>query len=164
MLRHVFAMFLLSLGSLTLVSGPGRAPSATMLRMVPGSRGMAAAGRETALFYSSGVPQSEFAVHEILAALEAKGQTCVTRGLGELPQASQEARIAMATTREESQQLAAALGVKPLRKDSAHSPMRFAGSRPAGKRRTWSWQPIRWARCTADSTWRKPSGWGRLPA
>jgi hypothetical protein len=100
MSRHVFVILLSSVEILALASGP------------------AAAGGPAALFYNKGVPQTEFAIREILAALKAKGETCATKELSKLLQASQGARIAIACTPKESQELADALGVQPLRKVS----------------------------------------------
>jgi hypothetical protein len=100
MWRHIFVLFLLSLD----IYAP--------------AGGLAVANGQTTLFYDKGVPQCEFATGEIVAALKAKGDTCATKGLDELTPALRDARIAIASTPQQSQQLAATLGVKPLGKDS----------------------------------------------
>ena len=71
------------------------------------------AGAEVALRYTSGVPQVEFAAREITAALGAKGDAVVQGGLTDLAQAPQVTRIVLAASPNESQRLAADLGLTP---------------------------------------------------
>ena len=74
-------------------------------------------GAEIGLYYRPGVPQIEFAVAEIRAALQASGQTSTVAALERLAQAGQTVRIAIAASPEEAQSLASSLkleGVAPV--------------------------------------------------
>lgn len=95
--KQLFTRFLLLLGVLACLGRP------------------TAADERCGLFYQSGVPQTEFAAAEIRAALKDNGDTCTIGPIADLPQSRQAMRIAIAATAAESKQLAAILGVTPVK-------------------------------------------------
>ncbi len=83
--------------------------------------GADAAGAAVALQYQRGVPQTEFAIAEISAALQAKGDTAVKGGLNGFTNAPQPTRIVLASSNEESQRLAMELELTPLKNSGSQS-------------------------------------------
>jgi len=73
------------------------------------------------LLYGSGVPETEFAAAEIRAAVEARGDTVVKGSLADLATASQNLRIVLAPSADESRRLANDLGLAPFKSDGPQS-------------------------------------------
>jgi len=82
-----------------------------------------AGNEEQTLLYERGAPQTEFAAAEIQMALEAKGDSCVRKGLSELPNAAGKTCLVLAASVDESRRMAEALKVAPL---SSSSPQSYA--------------------------------------
>ena len=81
----------------------------------------ASAKEEVALLYKSGVPQAEFAAAEIRRALETRGDRCIAGSLEDLPKASQNVRIVLASSADEAKRLAADLGLAAPKAAGAQS-------------------------------------------
>lgn len=108
--------------------------------LLPGS----SAGTEVALRYGPGVPPTEFAAAEIVAALKARGDTVIQGGLDDSAKAPQAVRIVLCSSGDESQRSAADLGLAPQRNsggqsyglrrkvDGAHTTYVVLGADPVG--------------------------------
>jgi hypothetical protein len=76
------------------------------------------ASADVGLFYKPDRPQVEFSAGEIRTALKARGDAAAAGDLTQLPQATQQQRIAIAATADESHQLAVTLQCADLKKDA----------------------------------------------
>ncbi len=88
-----------------------------LLTISPGD----SAGADVALRYGRGVPQTEFAAAEIVAALEARGDTAIRGGVDDLAKAPQAVRIVLASSNEEARRLATTLSVAPPKESDGQS-------------------------------------------
>jgi len=75
----------------------------------------------TTLLYDRTVPQTGFAAAEIRRSYTALGQNLVEREIDALGTVTRPLRLAIATGRAQSQQVAAALGVAPLKSEAAQA-------------------------------------------
>ncbi len=85
--------------------------------LFPGDTASAA----VAVLYQSGVPQTEFAVQEIVAALTAKGDTAIRGDLDDLAKIAQETRIVLFSSGAQARRLAANWDLMPLKNSSSQS-------------------------------------------
>ncbi len=76
------------------------------------------ASANVGVYRNHDIPQVEFAASEINKALSAQGDIGVTHNLADLSQPSQEVRIAIAASKDESHNLAATLSVHDLKPDA----------------------------------------------
>src|SRR5579862_314888 len=106
----------------TLVVGTGEfVPLAAILALLSFGPGVALAKEDVTLLYSAKLPQPEFAAAEIRTVLEARGNTCVAKSLAVLPHSPGTTRIVLASSRLESDQVAAELHLAKSKSDVPQS-------------------------------------------
>jgi len=79
------------------------------------------AKEQVELLYSSNLPQPEFAASQIRLALEARGDTCVRKGMEDLSQTSGTVRIVLACSGQESNRVATDLKLMAMKGTASQS-------------------------------------------